>query len=74
MDHEQNIRIGYQSLLTTLEVALFVMFFILYQLEAATLEDLEWVIERQMDYYNYERRHSSFGYRSLMEYGRPWST
>jgi transposase InsO family protein len=37
-------------------------------LEAATLEELWWVIRRQMDYYNYERRHSSFGYRSPMEY------
>jgi len=37
-------------------------------LEAATLEELWWVIGRQVDYYNYERRHSSFGYRSPMEY------
>ena len=36
--------------------------------EAATLEELEWVIGRQMDYYNNERRHSSLGYRSPMEY------
>ena len=32
-DHEQNIRIAYQSLLTTLEVGLFALFFTLYQME-----------------------------------------
>ena len=37
-------------------------------LEASTLEDLEWVIGRQMNYYNCERRHSSLDYRSPMEY------
>lgn len=37
-------------------------------LEAATLERLEWVIARQMGYYNYERRHSRLDYRSPMEY------
>jgi hypothetical protein len=37
-------------------------------LEAATLEELWWVIGRQMDYAGYERRHESPGYRSLMEY------
>lgn len=37
-------------------------------LEAASLEELEWVIGQQMDYYNNERRHSSLGYRSPMEY------
>lgn len=37
-------------------------------LDAATLEELEWVIGRQMDYYNCERRHSSLDYRSPMEY------
>ena len=36
--------------------------------EAATLEELEWVIERQMTYYNEERRHSALGYRSPVEY------
>jgi hypothetical protein len=30
-------------------------------LEAASLEELEWVIGRQMEYYNFERRHSSLG-------------
>jgi len=33
MDHEQSIRTSYQSLLTTLEVAIFGLFFTLYQLE-----------------------------------------
>jgi hypothetical protein len=37
-------------------------------LEAASLEELEWVIGRQMEYYNFERRHSSLGYRSPVEY------
>lgn len=37
MDHEQSIRTSYQSLLTTLEVALFALFFTLYQLEFAYL-------------------------------------
>jgi len=37
-------------------------------LEAATLEELEWVIGKQMDYYNTERRHFSLGYRSPVEY------
>jgi len=37
-------------------------------LEAATLKELEWVIARQMKYYNCERRHSSLGCRSLVEY------
>jgi len=37
-------------------------------LEAATLEELEWVIEKQMGYYNNERRHSRLEYRSPVEY------
>jgi len=37
-------------------------------LDAATLEELEWVIRRQMKYYNCERRHSRLGYQSPMEY------
>ena len=37
-------------------------------IEAATLEELEWVIGRQMNYYNHDRRHSRLGYRSPMEY------
>jgi len=37
-------------------------------LEAATFEELEWVIGRQMGYYNNERRHSRLEYRSPMEY------
>ena len=37
-------------------------------LDAATLEELEWVIGRQINYYNCERRHSSLDYRSPMEY------
>jgi len=37
-------------------------------LDAATLEELEWVIGRQMNYYNCERRHSRLAYRSPMEY------
>jgi len=37
-------------------------------LEAATLEELEWVIENQVNYYNHERRHSRLDYRSPMEY------
>lgn len=32
MDHEQSIRVGYQALLTTLEIALFGLWFTLYQL------------------------------------------
>jgi len=31
-------------------------------LEASTLEELEWVIERQINYYNCERRHSRLAY------------
>jgi transposase InsO family protein len=38
--------------------------------EAATLEELEWVIERQMRYYNTERRHSGVGYVPPVEYLR----
>ncbi|MBW1936492.1 MAG: transposase [Deltaproteobacteria bacterium] len=34
-------------------------------LDAATLEELEWVIGRQMNYYNCERRHSSLDYRGI---------
>ena len=30
-------------------------------LDAATLEELEWVIGRQINYYNCERRHSCNG-------------
>ena len=37
-------------------------------LEAATLEELEWVIGKQMGYYNNERRHSRLEYRSPVEY------
>jgi len=37
-------------------------------LDAATLEELEWVIGRQINYYNCERRHSSLDYRSPMEH------
>jgi len=37
-------------------------------LDAATLEELEWVIGRQINHYNCERRHSSLDYRSPMEY------
>jgi len=33
MDHEQTIRVGYQALLTTLEIALFGLWFTLYQLD-----------------------------------------
>ena len=36
-------------------------------LEAATFEELGWVIGQQMDYYNNERRHSRLGYRWPME-------
>ena len=36
--------------------------------EAATLEELEWVIDRQMRYYNTERRHSGLGYRAPVVY------
>jgi hypothetical protein len=32
------------------------------------LEELRWVIGRQMDYAGYEHRHSRLGYRSPMEY------
>ena len=37
-------------------------------LDAATLEELEWVIGRQMGYYNNERRHSRLEYRSPVGY------
>jgi len=37
-------------------------------LEAATLEELEWVIGNQVKYYNHERRHSRLDHRSPMEY------
>ena len=37
-------------------------------LEAATFEELEWVIGKQMGYYNNERRHSRLEYRSPVEY------
>lgn len=37
-------------------------------LEATTLEELVWVIERQTPYYNGERRHSRLGYRTPMGY------
>lgn len=40
MDHEQNIRIAYQSLLTTLEVGLVALFFTLYQIGVTHL----WVL------------------------------
>jgi len=36
--------------------------------EAATLEELEWAIGKQMWYYNHERRYSWLDYRSPMEY------
>jgi len=36
--------------------------------EAATLEELEWVIDRQMRYYNTERRHSRLDYRAPVAY------
>jgi hypothetical protein len=32
------------------------------------LEGLWWVIGKQMDYYNYERRHQRLDYRSPWEY------
>lgn len=41
MDHEQSIRISYQSLLTALEVALFALLITLYQLE---LRDYFWLL------------------------------
>jgi len=41
MDHEQSIRTTYQGLLTTLEVALFGLFFTLYQLK---LIDYLWLL------------------------------
>jgi hypothetical protein len=41
MDHEQSIRTSYQSLLTTLEVALFALLITLYQLE---LRDYFWLL------------------------------
>lgn len=41
MDHEQSIRVSYQSLLTTLEVALFALLITLYQLE---LRDYFWLL------------------------------
>ncbi|MBC7093306.1 hypothetical protein H5T53_04810 [Candidatus Bipolaricaulota bacterium] len=34
------------------------------------MEELEWVIERQMVYYNTERRHSGLGYRAPVVYLR----
>jgi len=37
-------------------------------LDAATFEEPEWVIGRQMSYYNKEGRHLRLGYRSPMEY------
>jgi len=37
-------------------------------LEAAMLEELEWMIGRQMRYYNRECRHSSLGYQLSMAY------
>jgi len=36
--------------------------------EAVTLEELEWVIDRQMRYYNTERKHSGLGYRAPVAY------
>jgi len=36
--------------------------------EAATWEELEWVIERQMRYYNTKRRHSGLDYRAPVAY------
>jgi hypothetical protein len=36
--------------------------------EAATLEEVEWVIDRQMAYYNRERRHSGLDYRAPLTY------
>ncbi len=46
--------------------------------EAGTLEELEWVIKRQMRYYNTKRRHSGVGYVPPVEYLRsqgihPWA-
>jgi hypothetical protein len=38
--------------------------------EAATLEELEWVIDWQMRYYNERRRHSGMGYMAPVEYLR----
>ena len=38
--------------------------------EAASLEELEWVVERQMRYYNEGRRHSGVGYMPPAEYLR----
>ena len=37
-------------------------------LDAATFEELEWVIGRQMGYYNLERRHSRLDYQSPLGY------
>jgi len=37
-------------------------------LEAATLEELEWVIGNQVKYAGHERRHSRLDYRSSMHY------
>ncbi|MGY4706907.1 IS3 family transposase [Candidatus Bipolaricaulota sp. J31] len=31
------------------------------------MEELEWVIEKQIDYYNCKRWHSRLGYRSPLE-------
>jgi len=38
--------------------------------EAASLEELEWVVERQMRYYNERRRHSGVGHMPPVEYLR----
>ena len=37
-------------------------------LDAASLEELEWVIGRQINYAGCERRHSRLDHRSPMEY------
>jgi len=37
-------------------------------LDAATFEELEWVIGKQIWYYSHERRHSRLGYRPPLEY------
>jgi putative transposase len=36
--------------------------------EAQTLEELSAVVERQMEYYNTRRRHSSLAYKAPLEY------
>jgi putative transposase len=41
---------------------------VLLFLDAATFEELEWVVGRQMGYYNNGRRHSRLGYRPPVEY------